>query len=147
MRGLVLLLCLCASAALTADDLDDLGWLVGRWIGTQGATVTVEVWQRPMGSVMLGTNQTVRDGRTLAFEFLRIEATEDGLHYIALPGGGEGTRFTAVRSEDTTVVFEAPEHDYPQRIVYRRTGDLLSVRIEALDGERRREWIWRLARR
>jgi hypothetical protein len=143
---LFLSIVLSSSSLVSAAAIDDLGWLVGRWMGTEGATVTVETWQRPMGGMMLGTNQTVRGETTVAFEFMRIALTDEGLAFLAAPGGGEETRFMAVQSEDGLLVFEAPDHDFPQRIRYRRTGDLLSVRIETLDGERGREWTWRRTR-
>ena len=42
------------------------------------------------------------------------------------------------------VVFENPEHDYPQRILYLRDGDELTARIEGTAGgvEKSSEWTW-----
>jgi len=148
MRILLLatLLAACAVTDTRAGGLDELAWLSGRWVGTTGATITVEVWQPALGDTMLGSNQVSRAGQTQWFEFLRIEADADGVRYVASPGGEGGTAFTMVSSEPGLVVFEAPEHGDPQRITYRRTGDLLSVRVEQLDGSQRRSWTWRLAR-
>lgn len=101
----------------------------------------------PAGSVMTGMNRTVRnDGRT-AFEFLRITATENGLVYIASPGGSPGTEFPLKEAGRHTVTFENPTHDFPQRIIYTRRDNTLTGRIEGvINGQpRQAEWQWQLA--
>ena len=47
-----------------------------------------------------------------------------------------------------TVIFENLEHDFPQRIIYRREGDRLIARIEGeVNGTLEvTEWAWELAR-
>jgi hypothetical protein len=44
-------------------------------------------------------------------------------------------------------VFENPEHDYPQRIIYQREGNLLIARIEGeVSGEAKgQQWQWQLS--
>ena len=47
------------------------------------------------------------------------------------------------------MVFENPEHDFPQRIVYWREGDrVLHARIEGVikGKERKDEWHWQKSR-
>lgn len=86
---------------------------------------------RPRGKMLLGMGRVVRDGRTVSHEALRIEARGEGLVYVADPSGQARTEFAAVEVTDTSVAWENPEHDFPQRIVYRRgAGDSLFARIE-----------------
>lgn len=67
---------------------------------------------------MLGVSRTVKDGRMVAFEFLRIVEREGGLVYIAQPDGRSPTEFTLTRLEGETAVFENPAHDFPKVIRY-----------------------------
>lgn len=89
---------------------------------------------------MLGLSRTIRDGRTVAYEFLRIVETENGrITYIASPSGQSTTTFSLLRMSDSEVVFENPAHDFPQRVIYRKLpdGGLLG-RIEgSMNGEER----------
>jgi len=108
----------------------------------------MECWSAPRGGLMLGWNRSVRaDGRG-AFEFLRIADTADGVVYFASPGGREATPFRLAEAADRSVVFENPEHDFPQRILYRLgTDGVLHARVEATaDGALRHlEWSFRAA--
>jgi hypothetical protein len=98
-----------------------------------------EQWMAARGGSMLGMARTVRDGVTVSFEHLRIDGSGGNPVYIALPSGQALTEFRGVVSTDTLVVFENPEHDFPQRILYRRvTGDSIVARIEGdMDGNSR----------
>jgi hypothetical protein len=92
---------------------------------------TEEHWTQPAGGTMLGVGRTVKQGRTLFFEFLRLEEREDGVYYVALIQGQPEVGFKLVRCEGEDAVFENLEHDYPQRILYRKNADgSLTARIE-----------------
>lgn len=75
---------------------------------------------------------TVKNSKTVAYEFLRIRETEaGGIEYIAKPSGQSEASFLLVRLSDREVVFENPAHDFPQRIIYRlEAGGELVARIE-----------------
>lgn len=116
-----------------------LGWLTGCWEREEDGGVTQEQWMRPLGRTMIGMSRTVRraaenaESRTVAFEFLRIEERGDTgeLFYVAVPSGQAETAFKLVELTDSLAVFENPEHDFPQRIRYRRLpGDSLLAQIE-----------------
>ena len=129
------------------SPLEDLAWLAGHWINEYGDTRLEEIWLEPAGSSMVGVNRTVAGGQTVSFEFLRIEARDDGIVYLASPGGRcPPTVFRLEDNHDNRAEFVNPEHDFPQRIVYRRKGDVLAAGIEGtVDGQRRAsEWRWKL---
>lgn len=73
---------------------------------------------------MLGISRSVRDGRTVAFEFIRIVELVGGeLAFIASPSGQNTTQFSMTSLGDREVIFENPDHDFPQRIIYRLISD------------------------
>lgn len=115
--------------------LDPVAFLAGCWQGVSldGSTGIDERWTRPSENVMLGTTQYLRDGATVGFEFGHLEATVTGVVYTPYPGGKRsehGFRLTSTAPGEA--VFEAPEHDYPKRITYRRTVEGgLEVTIDA----------------
>lgn len=164
IRNVLLAFLLLAPAfALAAEpapppSLGDLAWLAGSWQGRAGEIEQEEVWTAPKGGMMLGLHRDVRPGGRAFFEFLRIEEQggdggDGGIVYLASPSGrSPATPFRLVRLDDHEVTFENPEHDFPQRVIYRLEraadgGETLVARVEGtVDGEERhQEWRWRRA--
>jgi hypothetical protein len=141
----VLLMFLALPLAAAENSLDGLAWISGTWEGTHGNVRQEEHWTNPAGGLILGLHRDLFEGGRSFFEFLRIEQRDDEIYYIAMPRGRSATEFRLIQLEDGHVVFENPEHDFPQRIVYSRKGDTLSARIEGeQDGETRSSgWEWK----
>jgi len=121
-------------------DIAELHWLAGCWAAEGQDAGSVEHWTAPAGGTMFGVNRTVRNGRTVFFEYLRIVDEDDGsVVLVASPSGQETARFRLTQSGPREVTFENPEHDFPQRISYRLTAaDRLVGRIDGtVDGEKR----------
>lgn len=55
-----------------------------------------------------------------AFSVFKDEERNGRLAYVASPSGQSEAVFLETESTDRTVAFEAPDHDFPQRIVYER---------------------------
>ncbi|MET0591073.1 MAG: DUF6265 family protein [Polyangiaceae bacterium] len=123
-----------------------LGWLEGRWIGSQDGIETEEHWTSASGRALLGMHKDVKNGKMTSFEFLRIEDTEKGLVFFASPRSAPVTPFPMIESGDRRIVFANPEHDFPQRILYwLDEAGALHARVEGkLRGESQsEEWVWR----
>lgn len=132
---------LLAGTASAAAEIDDVSWLSGCWASDGGEPGSGEQWTSPAGGSMLAISRTVRNNKTTAFEFVRIIETEDGsLLYIALPSGQTLTTFVMISISADEVVFENPDHDFPQRVAYQRPSvDTLVGRIEGeINGQLRR---------
>ena len=124
----------------SAADLSGLAFMAGCWSQDGRDAGSTEQWTLPAGGTMLGMMRTVRDGRTVGFEFLRIEAGDDGDTWLtASPSGQETARFRLVSASVHEVAFENPQHDFPQRISYRllAPGRLLGRISGTIDGEQR----------
>lgn len=143
-----------APVAAAVPEPDDagaagLGWLAGRWSGTNDGTLSEEQWTSAEGGALLGMHKDIRSGRMVSFEFFRIAADADGkICYFASPGGRPPTPFCLVEQGERRVVFENRAHDFPQRILY-WIGDegALHARIEGPMAGRTvtEEWIWKRA--
>jgi hypothetical protein len=111
--------------------IDRAGWLAGCWETRTRNRVTMEMWMPPSGGTMLGASRTTVGGATREFEHLRLHAAGDTLVYTALPSGQRETAFRSTTVSGTTLVFENPAHDFPQKISYRRAGeDSVVARVE-----------------
>ena len=125
--------------------LDQLAWMAGAWGGPDGTAAVEEVWLPPKGGLMLGLGRTVRDGKAVEFEFLRIEQQGETLVYLASPGGKPATPFPLAAIDATGVVFESVL-EFPRRVSYRKNADgTLTARIEGTRGGKSaaKEWTWR----
>jgi len=117
------------------SGIEQLGWFAGCWVLDDGKERTEETWMKPAGQSMLGMSRTVAGGKTVFTEHIQIREANGQLAYIvALGMGAKPTVFKLIKSSDNEVVFENPEHDFPQRIIYRReSADALFARIEGAE--------------
>ncbi len=111
--------------------LDDLHWLSGCWDNGDTLRRYEEQWMKPAGASILGMSRTVARGKTIAYEFLRIQEQENGdIYYVASPSGQAQDSFKLVNAMERELIFENLQHDFPQRIIYRLNGGSLVARIE-----------------
>jgi hypothetical protein len=130
-----------AERAPVSGPLKSVSWLAGRWQGRSDSLLVEETWTDPGIDRMLATGRVVdvNTGRTVFFEFLRIEARGERLVYIALPRGRGETAFPATIVEKHRLRFENPEHDDPKAIEYRLEEDgTLITRVEGRRVEEQR---------
>jgi len=136
MRSLLAVGILCLTAAVHADDreLSAFAWLAGVWHAADGAASTEERWMSPTSNLILGASRTVKDGRTVGFEFMRLEKRGPDIYYIPQPNGRPPVDFKMTSAENGSFVFENREGvDRVHRIEYRREGDDgLYARIEGV---------------
>lgn len=132
---------LTQAAPITADRLS---WMSGYWLACDGGREVSETWSDPRGGLMAGHAVTLENGRA-AFELSRIAPTAAGAPGVAYFAGVEGAPavvFPAVESREAYVVFENVAHDFPQRVIYERDGDVLKARIEGHMGDREQAMTW-----
>ena len=108
------------SMAQVAQPMTSAAWLAGCWAVDGKEAGTGEQWMAPAGGSMLGAGRTVKNGKTVGFEFMQIRSTDEGkLEFVAMPSGQNKTTFSLVSSTAESLVFENLGHDFPQRIMYR----------------------------
>ena len=114
-----------ASTTETGPTVSELAWMSGGWQTAPGGKAQIEErWMKPSGNSMIGMGRTVAGGRTVEFEYLRIEERDGQIYYVASPKGRcPGTDFKLTRLTGQEAVFENPEHDFPKRIIYRKNSD------------------------
>jgi hypothetical protein len=143
MRHVMLAALLAGAWPAPADaqtGIDRVAWMQGCWQLTNGDRIVEENWTSPKAGAMLGTGRTIRAGKLVEHEFVLLAERDGRLAYQAHPSGQPSTTFMSKEMDDTSVVFEDPAHDFPQRVGYRRVaGDQLLGWIEGtLSGKPRR---------
>jgi hypothetical protein len=143
MRTLIFLAALVLSPAAQAQSLSSLHWLKGCWRSVGDGPVITEVWSAPPIPAMFGYSYTVGEGQTQGWEAMRIEMIDDAPVFVGMPSGADAVRFPLseqiVRVSERGpngggAIFENAEHDYPQRIAYRRDGNRLTAVVSKIDG-------------
>jgi hypothetical protein len=127
-----------AESAALAGPVHHLSWLTGCWMHEETGFRRDEQWMEPRGGTMIGMSRTVAGGETVEHEYLRIETVAGmtggaRLAFVALPSGQAEATFFQVELSDSVAAFEAPEHDFPQRITYRRLARGLA--LATIEGE------------
>lgn len=120
-------------------------WMSGYWLSCEDDEQVAESWIGAGSTTLLGVNHT-RNARGVRFEFLRIAPSAAGYSYFAQPSGRPPTEFPLKETGGQRVVFENPAHDFPQRILYWREGDVLTARVEGVIGGRGESMQWRFRR-
>lgn len=143
MKGLVAIAITLMSSWLmpaAAAAPASLDWLSGHWCLDENGAVTDELWL-PASDLMVGVSRTVTAGKTTAFEFLRIASVAGVWTYLAQPGGQPAIAFTYADGGHDWIRFENRQHDFPQRIEYRRSGDNLQAAISGPDADGKEQVI------
>jgi hypothetical protein len=112
-----------------AAQTDGIDWIQGDWCGGADNERIEEHWLSTHGGLRLGLGRTLEGPRTSNFEFLRIDVVDGVATYIAQPQGAPPTAFRRTAGGPNWVRFENPQHDFPKRVEYRRTGNALHAEI------------------
>jgi hypothetical protein len=120
------------AALAPASQVDRLAWMAGCWSLRSGTAIIEEHWTQPAGGAMLGLSRTLKDGRMVFHEFMRIEEQGSALVFTAR-ASATPVAFRAAVANESEVVFENPAHDFPQRITYRRQTGALDATLEGKD--------------
>jgi hypothetical protein len=126
----------CAPAsAQSAAGVGGLSWLAGCWSSEGKEAGSGEQWMQPVAGTMLGMARTVKSGKTVEYEFMRIHQAPDGrLLFTAIPSGQKEATFTQLSMSESEIVFENAAHDFPQRVIYRRKGE--AQLVASIEGTR-----------
>jgi len=144
MKSIVLAAAITLLAAGTALSQTMPEWMAGSWTSQRDGVRMEEHWTRGDGGLMIGMHQDVAASGKISFEFLRIERRDGKLIYLAMPRARPETPFPLKSATADRIIFENPDHDFPQRIIYWRDGARLCARIEGtIKGKAEsEEWCW-----
>jgi hypothetical protein len=131
---------LAGTDAATPDpSVAQLGWLAGCLEMRSGDRVVEEHRMAVRGESMLGMGRTTTSRGLTEYELTLIQQKAGKIIFEARPSGQPVATFTATSAGPDSVVFAAPEHDYPQIVGYRRSGaDSVVAWIDGQSGGKQR---------
>jgi hypothetical protein len=114
------------------ERLEKLSWITDQWVWVDNESVTYENWIKNNDGSYSGESFTVKNGDTVFSEQLKIEKSGDDIFYTAVVKHNPGpVSFKLIELGDNKAVFENPEHDFPNKILYvLKNSDSLYARIE-----------------
>lgn len=113
----------------------DIEWLTGHWCASEGNHIVEEYWLPPHKGVAIGMGRTRSAEATKGFEYFRMVDIDGTQSYVAQPGGRPPTVFKRTSGGKGWVRFENLDHDFPQRIEYRREGAGLHATVSGVGGD------------
>jgi hypothetical protein len=133
--GCSLLICVIALNDRTyAQGTDVMKWMVGTWKINTGKGYVVEKWRAINDSTLSGKSFFVKAaGDSVVQESLELVLRKGQWTYISTVNGQNNNQpvsFKIIFLRGSEFICENPQHDYPQRIAYRRMKDSLFASIE-----------------
>ncbi len=122
------------STSIAQNLIQQADFLRGCWLTEDSNTFSGGECWRNTADGLDGIAFSTSDGDTTITEYLSIRIDEEGrLVYIAEPVGQERTRFLLTEpTEPHRLIFENPDHDFPQIIQYTNTKLGLEIEISGL---------------
>ncbi|XOV77347.1 MAG: DUF6265 family protein [Aestuariibacter sp.] len=129
-----------ATAEQPCQDLKQLHWLNGAWQQQTSKKRILETWEMvsPQSMEGISTTQTFADDEVISHfeEHLRLVQMLDGVFFIAkVPENALPVAFKATTCQNSEVVFENANHDFPQRLHYKMQEGRLHIRVVNLEGK------------
>lgn len=132
------------------NDITKAEWLTGTWENKTARGSIYETWNKTSETELAGKSYIVKEKDTVVFENIRLVQEKDGLFYIpAVKNQNDGlpVRFANKTISETQLVFENPQHDFPQVISYTKiTPDSLVAEISGTKNGRERRQLFPMKR-
>lgn len=132
------------------QELKKVDWLLGSWQKHSSKGILTESWQKLNDSTLVGQSNFVSDNDTISSEIIRLEQRNGKLYYIPTVLGqneGKAIIFALTSLTDSTVTFENPVHDFPQKIEYWfQRPDSLIAEGSSMAGELKKSIVFRMKR-
>ena len=119
------LIILSSWAIKHSNDIKKATWLIGTWENKTPRGNIFETWNKKSELEFSGKSYIIKEKDTVVFETIQLLQEENGLFYVpVVKNQNEGlpVRFALKTISDTQLVFENPQHDFPQIISYTKTG-------------------------
>ena len=132
------------------SNIDTFSWLKGTWeMKKKNGTSRLEVWTKHDDNTLIGKGLKVSGSDTTELESIKLVFQDEDFWYVpTVPDQNNAmpVKFKLVSQEGFKYIFENPQHDFPQRIIYDyqplslsdvmicHPGDKMLVKVETMDG-------------
>ena len=128
------------------SDLEKANWFLGRWENNSSEGNLSESWKKLNDSTFFGESYFVIENDTVFAETIQLEERNEKLSYIVtVPNQNEEkpVSFELTKNSQHQLIFENPNHDYPNKIIYNQIGaDSLVAEISGMkEGKLKNEFF------
>lgn len=138
------------STPKTYANLEKAGWLIGNWGNASAEGELTEFWKKTNDSVYHGESYFVVKNDTVFSESIELEDAKGKLTYIVTTpeeNDAKPVRFEMTTITNDSIVFENPQHDFPNKITYTKiTNGSLVARIYGTQNGKPATRIFTMAR-
>lgn len=124
---LVLLSLHSAGFAQSDSQFGKFSFLIGNWSYAGQKETIIEKWEWSKKSGLNGISYSINhSGDSVLLETISIHKEGNEIYYTPTghqPGNTSTVPFKLVSDKEDTYIFENRNHDFPQRIVYRKLSD------------------------
>ena len=126
------------------DKLEEMNWLVGNWEQKLPDGILTETWTKENDSMLSGVSYFINAKDTIHFESIKLEQKKQELNYgstVIGQNNDECVDFKLTSATENIYVFENPEHDYPQKIAYKKVSSdrLIAIISGKMQGKQSQE--------
>lgn len=144
------LIILCGWITKQTTDIKKAEWLIGTWENKTPKGSIYETWSKASDTELGGKSYIVKEKDTVIFENIRLVQEQDGLFYIPTvknQNDGLPVRFATKTISETQLVFDNPQHDFPQVISYTKiSADSLVAEISGMKRGQERQQAFSMKR-
>lgn len=124
MKNIVVFALFITTTIFSQDKLKDLSFLEGNWKVENKETY--EAWNIVSENHLKGESYKIKNGSKEISEYLEIMPSKNKIIYTATvlnQNDGKGVNFKLKKIDKNTYSFENPNHDFPQKIIYKKIKD------------------------
>ena len=143
-------LLLCACTVDTKSGIQKAEWLIGTWVNQSPRGNIYESWNKANDKELAGISYVINETDTIILENIQLLQEHEQVFYIPVvknQNGGLPVRFTAKTVSEDQLIFENPEHDFPQIISYTKiSSDSLVAEISGIRKGQERKQVFAMKR-
>jgi len=124
----ILSICFLAFSTALFGQQSEFRWLIGTW---QEAKYSFEIW-KDEGTFLSASAYQIdhQSGNKVVSEEIKLVKKGNDFYYVPDVAGPQGPiEFRITSFDENSFTAENPEHDFPKKIIYKRTGELLEATI------------------
>jgi len=147
---IIVVVVFCSWKIREENQLKKATWLIGTWENKTSRGSIYEAWNQINDKEFLGKSYALKERDTMTFESIRLVQEKGGLFYIPTvknQNKGLPVRFALTTISDTTLIFENPQHDFPQIISYTKVdNEHLIAKISGVKNGQTRKQVFPMQR-